>query len=1719
MIKLPGYHVLHAVLENNSWTLYKAFDLTNQEAVSIKHRPHKLTNFDYAAAVHDFHLSQTLDNQAILQARVIERKGGTVYTVTEAFTGTSLQAVMEKGPLPVKEFLTLAARIAAAVASLHHVHITHKMLHPAHLLLTEKEAIKVTGFEQATFLSTEIQQLNESPYQLRNKVAYMSPEQTGKMNRPLDYRTDLYTLGVIFYEMITGKLPFETSSPAEMVYAHLAKVPTAPKELDPTIPAPISDLIMLLLAKSPSDRYQNTSILQTDLENCLQAWNQHGEIPDSTNLRQDDHAYSYERPLKLYGREAAIGQLTEGIAQVNRGKRGMIFITGPSGAGKTALVQELQKTLVRERGYMTTGKFVKLQKEVPYAPIIQAFQGLIRQILSEGQERTQEWKEKLENGIGSYGGVIANFIPEVEWLIGPQESPADLTPEGMHNRFRQAIRQFVGVFARADHPLILFIDDLQWADQATLDLLQHVLLHTNHLLLIGAFRDNEVYAGHPLYAVMKMLNENNLLITKIPVQPLEGPHVNKWINDVLNGENAAKTSIVELVLRITKGNPFYIEQLLKSLHRDRIITYKKEQGGWGVDVERLKQLPEMDSMISLTSQDVQRLPQDTIDMLQLASCLGNRFDLKLLATISGKTFMGVTDALWPGLEEGFIVPADPSYKWIYPEETALFHDQPPVYHFIHDKMQQAFYDSMDVKERERNHLKIGLELLHTFSEEERDINIFSIVNHLNPSKALLPAHKFSELAEWNWLAGEKALRRAAPEAAFHYYLSALKLLPANKWRLDAHPLTYRNMLGLGEAAYLTKQFEQAEEIFDEILANVEAVKDKLRVYNLKITLYTHVHQVEKATAAGLEGLRLVGWSFKENPTKLDIAKEYMLTRVALLKNRKKDLLNLPKVEDGDALYKLRTLINTNAPTYHVNQNLATVLMLRALRLSLSFGDMNITALVFNNYALTMSAGFKDYDTSFKFGKLAISHVEKFQENSLKARVYFVFGTFINHWKQHIRYNLDYLQRSQQLCLESGNLHLAGASGMFICLIHFMRGDRLSDVKQVIEGQVHFAKQNEYPISTTFLGELQEWMNVLLKEEGDVHYHHHVTGDDPSATIIHHIVRLQMSYILDDQLEAHQILNKLETLVGKTLILINVPDYFYYRALWFVRFAKENSLSRKSAKAKVTPLLKQLKQWANHSPTNFQHKYTHILAEYQFLLQGPSPQVDILYAEAAEGAMEHGYMQDAAVIYRCTAHYYRERKLHKLATSFMREAYSKFKEWEAFRVAAHLAKTYPDILLSEEESAQLMEVQPLDVNMMMEATSILSREVVLAELLKKWLQIVMTHAGAERAYFFLQGEESLSLAASNEVESDPITYEPPVPLKTGMEVPTTILNYVQRAGERVVLHDASKDGGYFGGDDFMAKQQVKSVLCLPILQQHRLIGILYLDNRHTAYVFTEEVTRLLTTLASQAAISIENAYLYAKLETKVTERTAQLHTVNKQLLLANETLAKAEVLRGKMLANISHDLRSPLATINGYVNAILDGIANTPEMQRDYLQVAKRRLHLLNHLVEDLFDLAQLESGNASFKMEMWPADELFKQLCPQYELEVNRSGLSFRQEMASGEQEWPLVEVDVRRMEQVLTNLVSNAIKHANDGGINISLSRAHNEVMMTVRDKGTGIAPEDLPYVFDRTYSKSATIGKKGHGLGLAISKEIINHHNGRIWAESEIEKGSSFHIALKGY
>ncbi|RCW76971.1 ATP-binding sensor histidine kinase [Saliterribacillus persicus] len=1720
MQNFSNYQRTDTIITSSSWMLYKAVSSFDKEAVLIKTSNSQALAQAKAELIHEYYTLSEVDLYGVLKPVALEKNKEQPYLIMEYFQGEQFTSWLRRNQnFDIHTFLKTAVKLTSILFSVHQKNIIHKSIMPDHILYDPNtDQFRLTGFHQSTTLSKEMPQADITPYQIE-EVAYVSPEQTGRMNRPIDYRTDLYSLGVLFYQIATGHVPFAMEDPAEVIHAHLAQTAVPPHKVNPAVPEVISNIIMKLLAKIPEQRYQSTNGLKKDLEKCFHHFHVNAEV-ESFVLGEFDTNPGLEKPNKLYGRDQELEQLIRKFDHIQYGSPALVLIPGPSGIGKTALVRSLYQPLLKKKGYFITGKFVQFQKHIPYAPIIEAFRSLIRQVLTEDADRIKAWQDKLSASLSDNAWVIGNFIPEIEWLLGKQEQGPDIPPQGVHNRFLLAVRKFVDVFATENHPLILFIDDLQWADNATLDVMNHLLTnpYKRNLLIIGAYRDNEVSIGHPFELFLNQLKNREVPVSQIPVSPLTKNYIEQWVKEILDLEAETSKSLVELIYRITRGNPFFIIQLLQLLNQEKIISFDLSIATWQVNLTALKQIPMTDSMIDFIIKQVNKLPEKTIKRLQLAACIGSQFNLTLLATIAGEDYVETSNSLWHGLEEGVILPMDARYKWVYPNENeSLLNDSPPSYRFLHDKIQQALYTSMTVGEREESHLRIAEELIHHYTEEEIEDHIFQVVNHFNLCQDRLNKEQKRDLIKWNRMAGEKAKRAAAFESAWTFFAKAFGLLPENKWQVD-YKETFNVMAGYGEALYLNQHFEQAENIFEEILTHAETKQEKLYIYNLKITVYTHIHEVEKATISGLAGLRLFGIEINNKPNKLVVAREYLLTKLALGKKSGEDLLNIPPVTDKDQQIIMRTFINTNAPTYHVDQNLATIIMLRALRLTLKYGDLDLSALVYNNYALTLSAGFGDYEGSNQFGRLAIKHAERSGDKALQARVYFVFGSFVNHWKKHIRYNLEYLERSQQLSIENGNLYLAGASGAFIGLTLLIKGDNLEQVEEGIRRQVTFAKKNEYAISDDFLTELLDWIAILSTSEKTPTWEFTEFTDDKSATIMHKTIRLQMAYFFNNRPVALSLMEELEPLVDNTMVLVVAPEYFFYHALWVTKLIKDGELSKKEGFKKLKKDLTKLEKWAKHSPSNYLHKYLLILAEKEQLIGKDSAATEH-YHQAIEAAEKNEFLQDLALSNHCAANFYLDRQLPKTAKSYMTEAYNGYLNWGSVRLADQIKATHPELLLETKQSVvnNGATTESLDTKAIFEAARIISSEVVLNKLISRLMDIVLTYAGAEHTSFLLYHDEKLEVVSYNHIDRNVEIYKEAKTVDKHTRVSSAIVRYVMNSREAVVLDHASENGA-FTEDVYIQETDAKSVLCLPIIYQDKLVACLYMENNKSTHVFTRERLNILRLIASQAAVSIENAYLYADLEEKVSKRTDLLNDANQRLTTVNQELTNSKERMKHLLSNVSHDLQSPVAVVQGYVGAILDGLVEDPSKQQEYLTIINNRMGGLNKLIKDLFDLSKLESGNMNFSMEAIPVNQLFEHFCSMFALEIKEAGLEFIRKFDEDQaEEFPLVEVDVTRLEQVMTNLISNAIKHTKKGAIEIGLTISKSQgAIFSIRDEGSGISHADIPYVFDRYYTKS---DHQGNGLGLAISKEIVNFHMGDFWVESKEKQGTIFQFSIPVY
>ncbi|MBS4209393.1 ATP-binding sensor histidine kinase [Bacillus sp. FJAT-50079] len=1723
-MNLPGYEMIQELDTNRSWNFYSAFDQSSGKTVLIKGHVKEHTNsHDLAAATHEFHLMKELHMNGMLVPIALEKHWNRPFLIMEPFDGISLSTFMNNKKIDIDMFINIAKELTAMINKLHNHHVIHKNIQPDNILVNKQATrVKLTGFYHAAKLRRENHRSHVNPYTLGRQLMYIAPEQTGRLYRYLDYRSDLYSLGVVFYEMLTGNVPFEREDPIELVHAHIAKNPVPPIEVNPFLPQMLSEIVMKLLAKMPESRYQSASGLTYDLIEFEKLWKAE-ETTSQFLLAQKDTPQSFEIGEKLYGREEAIESLLSAFEHTCKGHCTFVLIPGVSGIGKTALVNEVQKPLVRNKGYFISGKFDQLKSQVPYAPLIHAFQDLLKQAMAEGEKSIRNWKARLESELGAYLPVIAKILPEIKWITGELPEPEVLPAIETKNRNRYALLTFVHVFAQEQHPLVLFFDDLQWADQATLDLVQFILSQqkTSYLFVIGAYRDNEVDITHPFRVMLNELQEHEGLMKSIPLKPLQKKHIEEWVANSLLCEVNEGAELASLMYKITQGNPFFMKQLFQSFYDQQLIKYDEKQIKWISDPLKLSKLDIQEDIIRFIAKRFYKLPEETQKLLKLASCIGNQFDLNVLSAVYEKNSVVTTNTLWKGLEEGLLLPLSPSYKWIYSnEDLQVKEEQPLLYRFLHDRVQQAIYSTMTTEELENNHLTIGKLLLDYYTGKNSfEEYIFVIVNHLNHCRNRLNNNEKLQLAEWNTIAGEKAKQGAAFKASLSFFTIAKELLGENGWETH-NELTTKITIGLGEVEYLDNEFENAEKRFDEALERVQSKQDQLKIYNLKIALYIHLHRVEEAVDCGLKALQLFGLTLNKRPGKAAIAWEFLQTKIALRTRKANDLKRLPKMKEGDERLIMQTLINMNAPAYHVDQNLATLLMLKAFNYMMKHGTVDLSALVYNNYSLILSAGFHQYKDSYEYGQLALHYAENSQNSHLLGRVYFVYASFVNHWKKHLMFNQQYLERSQKYCIESGNFHLAGAASSFICIASFLQGHRLVGTLQIIDQQLQFTKQIQYDLSKNFLNELTYWIDILQETAKVPDWNLVQMTDDQSAEIVHYTLRLQLTYILDEQDVAKSLLKKLNQLVDSSLVLIIAPEYYFYEALWMMKMYSSEKVERRLyIRKRLKKHLSLWKRWAKESPENYLHKYLLIKAEEARMKKRMS-KAALLYDQAIVQAQKNGFIQDTAIANECAGYFYFGRGLPYVAKVYIQAAHSAYENWGASRKALLLRNKHRDLFVDGNQAViqtDELEQYSFDYATVMKAAQAFSGEIVLEKLIARLMDIVLENSGAQKAVMFLKIEEQLKAVAQGNIKKT-ITL---IDEEDVVEYPANIVHYVERSLDPVVLTNGAVTG-VFTNDDYMKAYDPKSILCFPILHQGKLIGALYLENNMVTHAFTKERIDLLNFLSSQAAISLENAFLYRNLEKKVKERTALLESAYENLEKANQHLAQEEKRRRQFLSDISHDLRSPLTSAQGYIEAILDGVIEKEEDQFLYLERSHQRLLTLNRMIHDLFELAKLESRGLSFDMEYVPCDQLLKHLSNQFEPDIIDAHLTFTMLIESHSQEnrYPLVKVDIRRMEQVIQNLVSNAIKFTKTGGITLQYTydEFNKEAMFTLEDTGVGISKDELPFIFERFYTKSSE-RKDGHGLGLAICKEIIHYHQGEITAESIEGQGTRFNISLPVY
>jgi len=1464
----PGYAIEEQIGETLHSIVFRARKDGQDDTVVVKIlKSDHIAAADIARFKHEYELIRSIKSEGIVRVHDIIKHNGRLALVLEDFHAASLKDFLKSG-FSLEQFLQLAVRIAGILGNLHQENITHRDIKPANILYNPQEdIIKITDFG----IAAEITRKNEEVYNpsvIEGTLAYLSPEQTGRMNCAVDYRTDLYSLGITFYEMLAGKVPFMAKDPLEIIYSHIAKAPVALQKINHDVPDVLSDIIMKLLAKTPEERYQNSFGLMADLKECLERLRSAGRI-ESFELARHDISLKFNIPQVLVGREDDLARLYDAFERVSLGAVEIMLVKGEPGIGKSALINEISKPIVGKKGYFISGKYDQLRRSVPYSSIIQAFQGLSRQLLAESAERIREWKEDLMLAVGPNGKIITDSIPEIGLIIGPQPDIPDLGPEETQNRFDMVFKNFVKVFAGARHPLVLFLDDLQWADSASLRLIEAIATDKSltHFLFIGAYRDREIADYHLFTLSMERVMKAGIPVGSLALGALREEDINRLIANFFRCVPALSAPLAAVIHAKTLGNPFFINQFLKTLYDEGHLILDADQG-WLWDVDAIRELKVTDNVVTLMAEKIARLPGDQLELIQVCACVGNRFEIETLSAAMDRPIDAILHVMDKLIQQGLI-----NYGH-------------GMYRFHHDRIHEATYSLIPPSHRQALHYRIAGRLLETTAPDKLPAKIFYLADQFNQAAAVIESRRTRLLvADLNLKAAQKAKDATAYAAAASYLKAGMELLSEYPWE-EEYELIYALCLERMECEYLTRNFAESERLFHLITANARNKIDRAKACHVMIVLYTNIGKLNEAIELGMESLKLFGLDLPRTAGKLAVFRELVRIRLALRRIGIHNVLDLPMVTDESIIWTTELAGSIGMPAYISNPNLFAVTVLKNLTLSLNHhGLIHASSFGFMALASILESALGDYRTAYSIGEMALRLNEKMGEKRYACKVNFVFSFMILHWKRHLRECIPFFQKAYQEGLDIGDRLYSGHSINALTHCRIILGDNIDEVlaeysrhRDFIEAIKDPFISNMYKIFTLFCLNLKGATdNPLQLKSADFDIDEQIEMMRGSGNLMDVFIMLmskeRSSYLFGQYEEAYHVGNEMDTLLKVPMGAYHLPEHYFYRCMSLLAVYQDKPPAERRVILRIFKRhLKNMRRCAEICPANYEPKYLLVRAE-MMQATGDRMRTLKLYDQAVKSARQHAYTSIEALANERAALCYLKEGIEESARGYMAAAIHAYRNWGARAKIDQLTQTHPNLVpedrtpppyggihtLSSQTGAG-MPLSILDVSTVMQASHAISSEIMLERLLQKIMNYAVVNAGAQRGFFILDTDGRLTIEAAMEQGIDEVRVLQSMPVDGSSDLAVSIVNYVQRRGESVILGNASQEGP-FTRDGYIMNNRCKSILAAPIMNKGKLSGILYLENNLTANAFTTERLEVLRLLSSQAAISLENARLF------------------------------------------------------------------------------------------------------------------------------------------------------------------------------------------------------------------------------------------------------------------
>lgn len=1490
MIKIEGYNISEEIYNGSNTLIYKALRVKDKEPVVVKvlkndyPSPEEIKQFSY-----EYEIACKLSGvEGIVKNYDIVPYRNSMTIIMEDFGGRDLDQIIEEEKLPVKLFLEIVLKIVVTLGEIHKNNIIHKDIKPHNIVVNLKSGVvKLIDFSISTGFAKEIQDVT-GVEKLEGTLAYIAPEQTGRMNRSIDYRTDFYSLGVTFYQMLTGEVPFVSKDPMELVHSHIAITPKSPADVNAHIPLPVSNIIMKLMAKNAEDRYQSIAGLKHDLETCYKKLNTAGEIGDFT-IAVNDISETFQIPEKLYGRKIEVAHIFEVFKKISSGSKEIVYFSGVSGIGKSALINEIHKPMVEKRGFFISGKYDQFKKSIPYTALIQAFQELTRELITQSEKKLKRWKEDILKALGNNGQVIIDVIPQIELIIGKQNPVQILPPNESQNRFNMVFQNFIRVFAAKSHPLILFLDDLQWADNASLNLIEVLLTdpELTYFLFFGAYRDNEVDSTHPFVTMCEKVKKAGLEWEDIKIKPLADTHIAALLADTLHRDVEKTEELAQVVHEKTGGNPFFVIEFLKQLYADRLINFDT---AWQWDVEKIKKSGITDNVVELMAAKISKLPSHTLEALKAACCIGVKCNMNTLAAVYEKSEKECFEDLRGAFNEGMILQAGDDIK------------------FVHDKVREATYSLISDQNKKEIHYKIGITILRHSEEHEIEERVFTIANQLNLSRELLDSSEKEILFDINFKAAVKAKSSSAYEAAVDYFRNSRQLLPETKWETD-YKKTLALYVELADTEYLATQYKSAEKNLEELFSRAKTEGDKHKGYMTKCRILVAENKSDDAIDYGLEIMRKFGVKLPNKPSQLGIMPQLIKAMFALKKIPGEKLLNYRLLKKQNIKMAFDIFATLIAPIFYYRPNLAAYGSMKGVWLSLKYGFSEITSHQLSMYAVFMSA-LGMWGNTKKYGDLQLELAKKFGNPLMISWSHFIYAAIeffpfspaklLEHNKEGLTYSLkvgdiesasyDILYRSIVL-LESGN-NLEEVKEKIDKLYPVMQKmkqkaalDPLKIYLQVCENLIAGEEHVE-----TITGEYFDEEEFFSIEDNKINNNFRFLFAYPKVLIQYLFEKCKNSYSYIEDTDKNE------------MTFAAQPFYrgakLFFALTYLSAYENESPKIKKMIIKKVKGYLGVFKKFLLYNYRANASKYFIILAELSRCLHSA---VDVvigynkkkkpekakkeapeLYDMAIAMAREEGNLLEEAVANECAAKYYLAKGIKRAASAYMAESRYCYEKWGCIPKLEQLEEKYPELLTSlvpgQTAGINIMagtvtattKVTPtgsgtstgqlLDIATIMKASNSISSEIELDKLLHKLIKIVIENAGAQKGILiFKDDKDRLIVEAEGATDKDEVSGGGRIPLDQCKNLSPAIVRYAAKTGETLVLDDVSREGT-FTKDPYVIKKQPKSVICLPIVNQGKLTALLYLENNLSTGAFTPNRVETLKVLSTQAAISIENAKL-------------------------------------------------------------------------------------------------------------------------------------------------------------------------------------------------------------------------------------------------------------------